>query len=156
VKPRDDLVARQVRRGALRLLRNLGYVGIAEAGLASGRRADILALDDNGRFAIVEIKSSAADFQSDGKWPEYLEWCDAFAFAVPLEFPDRLIPETAGLIVADAFDGVVRRPFQICAPLAPARRRALTLRFARLAASRLQRFEDPSETPFEDPLERAG
>ncbi len=155
MKPRDDLVARQVRRGTLRLLRNLGYVGIAEAGLASGRRADILALADDGRFAIVEIKSSAADFQSDAKWPEYLEWCDAFAFAVPADFPDRLIPETAGLIVADAFDGALRRPFQFCAPLAAPRRRALTLRFARLAAARLQRFEDPSETPFEDPLERA-
>jgi len=155
VKPRDDLAARQVRRGALRLLRNLGYVGIAEAGLASGRRADILALADDGRFAIVEIKSSAADFLSDGKWPEYLEWCDAFAFAVPVEFPDRLIPETAGLIVADAFDGALRRPFQICAPLAPARRRALTLRFARLAAARLHRFEDPLEIPRDDPLESA-
>ena len=145
MKPRDDLVARQVRRGTLRLLRNLGYVGIAEAGLASGRRADILALADDGRFAIVEIKSSAADFQSDAKWPEYLEWCDALAFAVPADFPDRLIPETAGLIVADAFDGALRRPFQICAPLAAPRRRALMLRFARLAAARLQRFEDPLE-----------
>jgi hypothetical protein len=142
---RDDLAARQVRRGTLRLLRNLGYVGIVEAGLASGRRADILALAEDGRFAIVEIKSSLADFASDAKWPEYLEWCDEFAFAVPVDFPDRLLPETAGLIVADAFDGALRRPFQICDRLPPARRRALTLRFARMAAFRLQSLEDPRE-----------
>jgi hypothetical protein len=137
------VIAKSVRRGTLRLLRNLAFCGVSEIGLASGRRADILALGADGRFLIVEIKSSPADFQSDRKWPEYLDWCDLFAFAVPVDFPTSLLPPEAGLIVADAFDGALHRPFQTCTALAPARRRALTLRFARLAAARLHELDDP-------------
>ncbi len=141
---RDDAAARAVRRGTLRLLRNMGYAGLAEVGLASGRRADILALGEDGRFALVEIKSSAADFMSDRKWPDYLEWCDLFAFAVPADFPEGLLPADTGLIVADAFDAALRRPFMVQAPLAGARRKALTRHFARLAAARLHAVDDPA------------
>jgi hypothetical protein len=54
-----------------------------------------------------------------------------------------LLPPDAGLIVADAFDAVVSREFLALPKLAPARRKAVVLRFARLAGRRLQRLADP-------------
>ena len=83
----------------------------------------------------MEIKSSVADYRSDGKWPEYRPFCDRFYFAVSHGFPKDLIPADAGLIVADGFGGAVLREPEVT-PLAGARRKAVTLRFARLAASR--------------------
>lgn len=85
---------------------------------------------------IVEIKSSRADFLSDRKWPEYRAYCDALYFAVAPGFPRALLPEDEGLILADRFEGVIERP-AIERPMASARRKALLLRFARLAALRL-------------------
>ena len=51
------------------------------------------------------------------------------------EFPLDLLPTGCGVIVADGFGGMVRTEAAE-APLAPARRKALTLQFARLAAWR--------------------
>ncbi|MEM0943885.1 MAG: MmcB family DNA repair protein, partial [Pseudomonadota bacterium] len=86
----------------------------------------------------VEVKSSRADFQADGKWPGYLSWCDRFFFAVPAAFPEALLPQDQGLIRADAYGAEVVRPAPLDR-LAAARRKAITLRFARLAAERLAR-----------------
>lgn len=135
--------ARAVLRGSGRLLARLGWSFLAEFPLADGSRADILALAEDGKVLIVEIKSSAADFRADRKWTGYRDWCDLFAFAVPADFPVALLPPDAGLIVADAWDAVVSRPFQTLPKLAPARRKALVLRFARLAGRRLHRLADP-------------
>jgi hypothetical protein len=106
-----------------------------EVGLPNGRRADIMALSAKGRIAICEVKSGLDDFRTDLKWPEYLPFCDEFFFAVAPEFPQAILPEGPGLIVADGFGGavIVEAPHS---PLAPARRKALTLAFARLAAVR--------------------
>ena len=59
----------------------------------------------------------------------------AFFFAVAPEFPKDILPEGPGLIIADAFGGAVvtEAPPTL---LAPARRKALTIAFARLAAFR--------------------
>ena len=54
------------------------------------------------------------------------------------EFPAGVLPEEPGLIVADGFGGAVVREAPP-APLAPARRKALTLAFARLGALRTLR-----------------
>lgn len=129
--------AAEIARGVLRLLSNTGAEGLTEVTLANKRRADLLALSAKGDVIITEIKSSPADFRSDTKWPDYLPYCDQFYFAVGHRFPKELIPQSTGLIVADAFGGaVLRSPAPV--PLAPARRKALTLRFARLAAARLR------------------
>ena len=61
---------------------------------------------------------------------------------MPNDFPVLLIPEECGLIVADGFAAAVLRHGALT-PLAPARRRALTLRFALTAAIRLRRQLDP-------------
>ncbi len=128
--------AAQIARGVLRLLSDHGYTGVTEMTLANGRRADVAALGPDGDITIVEIKSSIADFRSDQKWPEYRPFCDRFYFAVGHEFPQDLIPSDTGLIVADAYGGAVIREAD-CDKLVAARRKAVTLRFARLAAARL-------------------
>jgi hypothetical protein len=129
-------------RGVCRALDQLGYAALVEFPLANGRRADILCLGKAGDFAIVEIKSSVADFRADRKWLTYRDFADRLYFAVPEHFPQVLIPEECGLMVADPFGAAVLRHGRPT-PLAGGRRRALTLRFARLAAARLRRHLDP-------------
>ena len=124
-----------VTRGAARLMMAMGYAPLLEVGLPNGRRADIMAISPRGRLAICEVKSGLEDYRADRKWGEYLPFCDLFYFAVAPEFPRQILPEGPGLIVADAFDGaVILDPPET--PLAPARRKALTVAFARLAALR--------------------
>ena len=141
--PRDG-TARQLARGVGRLLRHMGYDSLTEFTLRSGRRADVVGIDRKGKIVIAEIKISAADFRTDRKWTEYLEFCDLFYFAVPLEFPDEMLPGELGLIRADAYSGDIVRPSaKNPKPLHASRRREVTLRFARVAAKRLRRWEDP-------------
>lgn len=124
-----------VTRGTLRLLREMGQSCVTEISLNTGRRVDVLGIDRKGLVTIVEVKSSFADFTTDQKWQEYLPFCDRFFFAVPLDFPLAVLPEETGLIVADAYGAAVERP-AIEGAMNAARRKALTLRFARLAADR--------------------
>lgn len=124
-----------VTRGAARLLIDLGYAPLAEVALPNGRRADLMAIGPKGDVLIVEVKSSLEDFRVDRKWGEYAPYCDAFYFSVAPSFPDGVLPDAPGLIVADGFGGAVVREAPLT-PLAPARRKALTLAFARLAALR--------------------
>ena len=124
-----------VTRGAARLLVALGYAPLSEVTLPNGRRADLMALGPKGQIFIVEVKSGVEDFRVDLKWPEYRPYCDAFAFAVAPEFPREILPQDPGLIVADGFGGAILREAPVEA-LTGARRKALTLAFARLAALR--------------------
>ena len=124
-----------VTRGAARLLTDLGYAPLAEVTLPNGRRADLMALAPRGEIVIVEVKSGLEDYRVDRKWHEYLPYCDRFAFAVAPEFPREILPEEPGLIVCDGFGGAVLREAPITT-LAPARRKALTIAFGRLAAMR--------------------
>jgi len=136
-----------IARGVARLLATHGFACICEVPLANGRRADVVAVSEAGDIWIVEIKSSLEDFRTDQKWPEYREFCDRMLFAVAVDFPVDILPGDAGLIIADRFGGEIVRP----APehrLAGARRKAMTLRFARAAAFRLSALYDP-EAVFE-------
>ena len=144
--PAAALLARSVCRA----LDQLGYASLLEFPLVNGRRADILALGKNGDLVIVEIKSSVADFRADRKWAAYREFADRLYFAVPNQFPAALIPEECGLIVADGFGAAVLR-HGLATPLAPARRRAVTLRFALAAATRLRRQLDPQAGWLSEP-----
>src|ERR1700676_3604451 len=126
-----------------RALEQLGYERLLEFPVGNRRRTDILALGKTGDLMIIEIKSSVADFRADRKWAFYREFADRLYFAVPNEFPAFLIPEECGLIVADPFGAAVLRHGALT-PLAPARRRTLTLRFALAAAGRLRRQLDPA------------
>jgi hypothetical protein len=111
--------------------------------LLDGRRADVVALRGDGAIVICEIKSSVADFRADNKWRDYLDHCDRLYFAICDTVPIEIMPEDAGLIVADAYGAAIVReaPEQ---KLAPATRRAVLLRFAQAAADRLHRLADPN------------
>ena len=132
----DD--ARLLMRGAARLLMDLGITAIAEFTLPCGRRADLAGLGPKGEMVIVEVKSGVQDFRTDEKWPDYFAWCDRFYFAVSERFPSDILPEQTGLIIAAGLGGAVVRESPV-AKLAPARRKALTLKFARNAAERALR-----------------
>jgi len=132
---RPDLTL-AITRGAARLFSDLGFTPLAEFRLPNGRRADLAGLDRKGRIIVAEVKSCRADFEVDQKWEDYLAFCDEFFFAVGADFPQDLLPEHEGLIIADAFGGAIIRPSP-ARPMAPARRKAITLRFARQSASRL-------------------
>lgn len=124
-----------VTRGAARLMVDLGYAPLLEVGLPNGRRADVMALGPRGDIVICEVKSGIEDYRVDRKWGEYGPFCDAFYFAVAPQFPQDILPDDPGLIVADGFGGAVVRDAPL-SPLAPARRKALTIAFGRLAAMR--------------------
>ena len=138
----EALGAALITRGVCRYFDTLNYACLTEFTLRNGRRADVIALGPDGELVIVEVKSSLADYRADGKWPEYLDFCQRFFFAVAPGFPLAVLPPETGLLVADGYDAAERRPSPIAA-LAPARRKAVTLKFARLAAQRLHSLTDP-------------
>ncbi|MGI9481267.1 MAG: MmcB family DNA repair protein [Hyphomicrobiales bacterium] len=139
---RQSEAAAAIQRGTGRMLRRAGFAVVTELPLASGRRVDIMAVNPKGLVSVVEIKSSVADFRADHKWPDYRDWCDRLYFAVAMDMPQEILPEDAGLIVADAYMAEILRD----APehkLSAARRKAVLLRFARAAAHRLHDLNDP-------------
>jgi hypothetical protein len=138
----EPIGAALLARGICRTLEQLGYVSLVEFPLANGRRADILALGKTGDLVIIEIKRSLADFRADRKWSGYRDFSDRLYFAVPNDFPRALIPNECGLMVADSFSAAVLRDGSTT-KLHPGRRRALTMRFARIAATRLHHLLDP-------------
>ena len=147
------LAAQDVARGVTRLFFNQDAFALCEVPLPNGRRADMMAIDSAGLIAIVEIKVSRADLMGDCKWLDYLSYCDRFYWAVPAGFDlapfeqASFHPSVCGLIVADRYEAaVVREP--ALRKLAPARRKAETLRFARRAARRLVGDLDPAMAAF--------
>jgi hypothetical protein len=142
VDGRQSQTALAVARGTARLLHSLGYCVVSELELASGRRADLVALGGDGEIWIVEIKSSVEDFRADQKWMDYRLHCDRLFFATTLDVPCEIFPPDAGLIVADAFGASLKCE----APehrLHAATRKSMMLAFARAAALRLAALADP-------------
>jgi hypothetical protein len=131
-----------VRREAARLCRQLGWAPLHEVALPNGRRADILALCPDGDFVIVEVKSGVADYVADEKWPEYRDFSDALYFAVEADFPRAMLPQDVGLIVTAERESALLRAAPVHR-MAAARRKALLMRFAVLAACRLENLRDP-------------
>jgi len=131
-----------IRRAAARLCLRLGWAPLHEVSLPNGRRADILALRQDGCFACIEVKSGPRDFLTDLKWQDYREFADELFFAVDADFPQALLPAETGLIVAAGLEAELLRDAP-SHPLPATRRRALLHRFALLAAARLATLEDP-------------
>lgn len=131
-----------LQRGVSRHLLSLGYATVEELVPAPGLRVDVMALGPKGEIWVVECKSCRADFAGDRKWQGYLDWCDRFFWAVDADFPADLLPEGTGLILADSYDAEILR-LGSETPLAGARRKLLTQKFARHAALRLQTLRDP-------------
>ena len=141
-------IAAEVARGVTRLFCRQDLFAMCEVPLPNGRRADMMAIDAKGGLTIVEIKVAKADLLGDGKWFDYLDYCDRFYWAVPPSLAaicegECFLPNTAGLIVADRYDAAVTRE-AAHRPLAAARRKAEVLHFARRAARRLAAQIDPT------------
>lgn len=149
---RDTREAQAVARGIGRLFARNDIWCLGEMPLRSGRRADLMGIDAKGHIVIVEIKVSRADLLGDGKWQDYLEFCDRFFWGLhpsldraPLETP-AFLPESCGVIVADGYDAEILRPAPLM-PLAAARRKVETERLARAALRRLVTGGDPLALP---------
>jgi hypothetical protein len=139
---RQSETALAIARGTARLLRSLGFSCISELPLPSGRRADLVALNERSEIWIVEIKSSIEDLRADQKWPEYRAHCDRLFFAFLQDLPCEIFPDETGLIIADAYGAHLQRlapEHRLPAPT----RKSMTVRFARAAALRINRLVDP-------------
>ncbi len=76
-----------------------------------------------------------ADLRCDTKWPDYLDYCDLFDFAIPPDFPPEHVPHQTGLMVADRYGGEIVKPAE-AQTLHASRRKAVTISFANVAATR--------------------
>ena len=139
---RQSETALAIARGTARLLRSLGFSCISELSLPSGRRADLVALNDKGEIWIVEIKSSVEDLRADQKWQDYRMHCDRLFFAFTQDLPCEIFPQETGLIVADAYGAHMHchaPEHRLPAPT----RKSMMVRFAMAAALRINRLVDP-------------
>ncbi|SEL02173.1 hypothetical protein SAMN05421666_2761 [Roseovarius nanhaiticus] len=129
-------------RGVCRFLAEMNFAALEEYVPERGRRVDVMAMGPKGELWVIECKSSRADFMADAKWQGYLDWADRFFWAVDANFPADILPEGTGLIMADGYGAEIIRMGPET-KLAGARRSAVTRKFARDAARRLQRWRDP-------------
>ncbi len=139
---RQSETALAIARGTARMLRTLGFSCISELPLPSGRRADLVALNDKSEIWIVEIKSSVEDLRADQKWQDYRAHCDRLFFAFTQDLPCEIFPEGCGLIIADAYGAHLHceaPEHRLAAPT----RKLMTVRFAMAAAQRINRLIDP-------------
>ena len=137
--------ASDVARGVARLFARNDIWCLTEMPLRNGRRADMMGIDAKGQVIIVEIKVQRGDLLGDGKWPDYLDFCDRFFWALPPGMDrsplegDAYRPDCCGIVVADGYDGEIVRPAPLH-PLAAARRK---LELARTALRRARVALDP-------------
>jgi hypothetical protein len=140
--------ALEVARGICRLFARNDVWLVPEMPLRNGRRADLMGLDAKGHVVIVEIKTARGDLLGDGKWPDYLDFCDRFYWGLPPELDracldgDDFRPDCCGVIVGDVYDAEIIRPAPL-SPLAPARRKVEVERLARAALRRHTVLTDP-------------
>ncbi|MFC0206301.1 MmcB family DNA repair protein [Novosphingobium soli] len=147
--------ALDVARGIARLFARNGIWCMPEMPLRCGRRADLMGIDAKGHVLIVEIKVARADLLGDGKWTDYLDYCDRFYWGLspaldrtPLE-TDAFLPDCCGVIVADGYDAEILRPAPL-RQMAAARRKVENERLARAALRRLVTLGDPHTAQWGD------
>jgi hypothetical protein len=140
-KQLNNLCAADVARGISRMFARNDIWCLTEMPLRNHRRADLMGIDAKGQIIIVEIKVSRSDLLGDGKWPDYLDYCDRFFWALPPELDRSPLegegyqPDACGIIVADGYDAEIVRPAPLL-PLAGARRKVEVERLARTAMRR--------------------
>lgn len=149
----ESFDAASVARGICRLFARNDIWCLPEMPLRNGRRADLMGIDPKGRIVIVEIKVARGDLTGDGKWPDYLDYCDRFYWGLPpvldrscLESEDYR-PDCCGVIVADGYDAEIVRPAP-SHPLAAARRKKEVERLARAALRRQLVASDSACAPW--------
>ena len=139
---RQSETALAIARGTARLLRSLGFSCISELPLPSGRRADLVALNERGEIWIVEIKSSVEDLRADQKWQDYRAALRPAVLCLHAGSAVRDFPADTGLIVADAYGAHLHCEAPEHRLPAPTRK-LMTVRFAMAAAQRINRLVDP-------------
>ncbi|MEO9461899.1 MAG: MmcB family DNA repair protein [Marinomonas sp.] len=138
-----------VARGITRLFARNNIWCVAEMPLRGGRRADLMGIDAKGQVVIVEIKVARGDLLGDSKWTDYLDHCDRFYWGLAPDLDrsvldsEAFLPESCGVIVADAYDAEIIRPAPL-APLAAARRKVEVERLARTAMRRMSGLANPN------------
>lgn len=144
----DSPTAQAVARGVSRLFARNDIWCLPEMPLRNGRRADLMGVDTKGQIVIVEIKVARADLLGDTKWPDYLDFCDRFYWALPPGLDRSPLesalyrPDCCGVIVADGYDAEILRPAPL-QPLNTARRKVEVERLARAALRRHAGLIDP-------------
>ncbi|MBX7459849.1 MmcB family DNA repair protein [Qipengyuania huizhouensis] len=147
------LDAGSVCRGIQRLFARNDIWLMPEMPLRNGRRADLMGLDTKGRIVIVEVKVQRGDLLGDGKWPDYLDFCDRFYWGLPPQLDRNILngedyrPDCCGIVVADSYDGEIVRPAPLH-PLAATRRKTEVERLARAAMRRATVAIDPHCAPW--------
>ena len=142
-----------VCRGIQRLFARNDIWLLSEMPLRNGRRADLMGVDPKGRIVIVEVKVQRGDLLGDGKWPDYLDFCDRFYWGLPPTIDREILdrddyrPDCCGIVVADGYDGEIVRPAPLH-PLAAARRKVEVERIARAALRRATVAGDPHCAPW--------
>lgn len=118
----------------------LGASVLEEFTLKTGRRVDVICLDQKQHITILEIKSSKEDFLTDTKWPEYLEWAHQIYFAVWEDFDVSILPQEAqcGILISDGFECHIARQ-AASQTLAAPRKNTLIQRLAHHAKDRASR-----------------
>ena len=146
--PSEPCDAGSLCRGIQRLFARNDVWLLPEMPLRNGRRADLMGLDPKGRIIIIEVKVQRGDLLGDGKWPDYLDFCDRFYWGLPPHL-DRAVldgedyrPDCCGIVVADGYDGEIVRPAPLH-PLAAARRKTEVERIARASLRRATVGADP-------------
>ena len=139
---RQSETALAIARGTARMLRTLGFSCISELPLPSGRRADLVALNERGEIWIVEIKSSVEDLRADQKWQDYRMHCDRLFLAFTRDLPCEIFPTDTGLIIADAYGAHLHCEAPEHRLPAPTRK-LMMVRVAMAAAHRINRLVDP-------------
>lgn len=132
-------------RGVVRHMVELGHASLLEFVPTRGLRVDVMVLTGQDELWVIECKSSRADFTSDKKWQNYLDWCDRYFWAVDPDFDLDLLPADTGVILTDGYGAEIIRPAPIH-KLAPARRKTLVKKIAQQATARLTRLQDPNMT----------
>lgn len=81
---RTEITAR-LTRAAIEHFVKLRFGVYKELGLVKGGllRGDLVCINYRKKIIVVEVKSSAADFRADQKWPLYLGLADQLIFVVP-------------------------------------------------------------------------
>jgi hypothetical protein len=147
------LDAGSVCRGIQRLFARNDVWLLPEMPLRNGRRADLMGVDPKGRVIIIEVKVQRGDLLGDGKWPDYLDFCDRFYWGLPPHLDRGVLdgedyrPDCCGIVVADGYDGEIVRPAPL-QPLAAARRKTEVERLARTAMRRASVAADPHCAPW--------
>ena len=68
--------------------------------------ADVMEITKDNKIIIYEVKSGLADYRSDKKWKNYLQFCDLFYFIAPKEVIEVIkeeVPKTVGLYLFHQF-----------------------------------------------------